>query len=117
MPVAGWPCVVCGSIHAEPHNPILVCDRCDAVVHARCYAARAPRGGRDWFCEPCRAVRRGHSREIAAFARAEAEKAVGASVTLQKPAKRSVAARPAVEVTVCPGARRPWPWWLRRLYC
>ncbi|KAK9150780.1 hypothetical protein Syun_009089 [Stephania yunnanensis] len=51
----GIVCGVCRSTDGDPSDPIVLCDGCDAMVHAFCYGyplnQGVPEG--DWFCATC----------------------------------------------------------------
>lgn len=51
----GISCAVCESTDGNPSDPIVFCDGCDVMVHARCYGNplinNIPEG--DWFCSQC----------------------------------------------------------------
>ncbi|KAK9153200.1 hypothetical protein Sjap_000680 [Stephania japonica] len=51
----GIVCGVCRSTDGDPSDPIVLCDGCDAMVHALCYGSPLNQGvpEGDWFCATC----------------------------------------------------------------
>ncbi|GAA0182325.1 zinc finger transcription factor [Lithospermum erythrorhizon] len=51
----GIVCSVCYSTDGDHHDPIVLCDGCDVMVHCTCYGHPLTKGvpEGDWFCDQC----------------------------------------------------------------